>query len=166
MVRQPALPLGCSGGNVELFSCFKNSILQNESCLYLQDGPQVRGCEMPVLTTKCEQELLIVLAGRRYRPLGPNNQLHLLRGRLRTNNCSCLHSCFSPQNSELPCVYPSPLFSFYDRFNYSALLLCHLLFCFSLHGSHFPTSHSYTWYRRKAVVSRAPFWQMALQGPG
>lgn len=77
------LPLGCSGGNVEQFGCFKNSIFQNQSCLYLRDSQEVRGCEMPALTTKHEQALLIVLAGRWYRPLDPSNQVYLLQGRLR-----------------------------------------------------------------------------------
>lgn len=43
----------------------------------------VRGCEMPALTTKCEQALLIVLAGMWFRPPDPSNQVYLFQGRLR-----------------------------------------------------------------------------------
>lgn len=42
----------------------------------------VRGCEMPVLTTKREQALLIVLAGMWFRPPDPSNQVYLFQGRL------------------------------------------------------------------------------------
>lgn len=47
------------------------------ACIYIM-GKMVRDCEMSVLITKCEQVLLIMLAGRQYRPPDPNDQLHLL----------------------------------------------------------------------------------------